>query len=275
MPAWKCTTLFEAKNQGWSETWYLNTSLTATQVMDKLRLICPSRAKLLGFGCSIIALRVSDDAVRGDSELYVPAPGEFPPFAVVRDNPTNAIYCKVTSGQLYRRQLWLRGVPDVWIAWDNTLGTYTVDPLFNTNLGIFKLALINEGFQLRALNKNLNINNQRAIIDIVDGPAGFTTYNVPAHGYTVGQEIRIANVVDRLLKPLQGTTRVKSVGGVAEFTTYQPWRAYYADQYTGSAKVITRYLDYPVITNVVYVRPGSRRVGRTFFAPRGRRSNRL
>jgi len=270
MPQYKLTLVFNQGRTGWTETWYAFKSNTEI-MMTALKNVATYRQRLLGAGASIEYLRVSDVAILQDSTVQpITSWGSnsAPPSA---DQPWNAVYCRCEATDMYRRQVWLRGLPDEWIdpAGDNPASP-AVNPPYNRPLLQFQNALINNGFQLRVINKEGSAGANTAITGISAGDAGRTRLAVGTAPGAVGDEFRVSQFTGPDKALLNGVKKIAGAGaGYVEIAT--PFSSLTAPASNVGGKSKPRQIAYREVTSLQAIRTAKRSTGRAFFLPVGRR----
>jgi len=270
MPTFQCVTIFNQGKTGWSETWYW-TGSNYDQALTNLRGLATPRKGLLGSGATIEYLRVSDVAVKGDSQVQLVqewGTSGDPPNA---DQPWNAVYVRCEAGPLYRRQVWLRGLPDEWIA---PAGSNPAKPELNADLAgalaKFRSALINRAFQLRVIQKDGAGGVQTPVTGITAGDGGRARIAVGTPQGNVGDTFRMSDWSGPDKKLLNGVHKIAAVGaGYVEIGTKFSDLTSPAEDVGGKAK--PRIFIYVTVEDLIQIRAAKRNTGRAFFSPRGRR----
>jgi hypothetical protein len=116
---------------GISETHDYNTSGDLTTVVQPAINLLKARMKLMGFGVSIVGVRLSKEGVYRDSLVLDPSqwagipPGQFnysgPSGNAGTNDPDQAKACvlvRAESGTLHRKSIFLAGIPDIIIRED-------------------------------------------------------------------------------------------------------------------------------------------------------------
>jgi uncharacterized protein with HEPN domain len=267
----KITYIFNAQKNGWTETWY-NTAENLGQIMVNAVAVAVARANLLGLGSQIEAIRVSDDNIVNDSIVDFTAFGPTDGTVKLqpRDSPWNALLCRANSGTLYRRQLWLRGIPDAWITVDPITLTYTLSPTFLRLFNTFTGVLTKNNFQIKALAKEAVLAPVRIITQVAQDVSQVFRITAPAHGFANTNEVRIYGVKG------QNVTQVNGVWHVYDVTadTFLVPEPVGIGQllYKGGGKVKKRVYSYYNINSLTYLRVSKHNTGRAFFVTRGRRA---
>lgn len=267
------TYIFNAGRQGWSETWYVQRdSLSEAQlpVFD----VGTARKGLLGKGATLEASRISDVDVFSDS-LVDTTIGNTPASStasLVRDNPSNAWLARVNSGTLYRRAMWLRGLPDAWVAFNSTTLLPILDPLLLSNFGLFATKVVQAGFRMRVLDKSGATPEKGITALALDIPTNRITVTVPGHGYNALDKVRIRKCSGTNAKQVNGLYTVFAPT-TNTFDIFPPTGKVFLGPitYAGGGVVRKQNITYPLISSLELIRPAKRDTGRAFFVPRGRR----
>lgn len=218
---YRVTTLFEAGKQGWSETFWkmgaghLAVATLATAIIKK-------RLKLSGYGVKTTYVRISDEAIRGDSVIvatnFSTGGGENnplgPDYQIV--NPAFQEWCDVSwngvlvrqdSGSQTRRVFCMRGVPDGLIVMpDGPVANKAWDDAFD----VWSKSLFQEGWGFIALNKDPGTNPIKPITGITNTADGLVL-SVAAHGFLEGEYIRVSGVKAALPKLVNGIHQVSVI----------------------------------------------------------------
>lgn len=271
MATYKITFIFGADKQGWSELWYVDANDIQTAGLRGLE-VASSRKGLLGTGSVLEAIRVSDEAIRNDSLIQLTPPVAAGPGVgnAIRDTPGNAWLCRIQAGALYRRQLWLRGIPDSWIVWDQTLRKYEIPAILQARFDAFRDALVAKTFRIRATEKSPTVNPLKPITAIAADPSGVWKMTSPVHGLANQDYVRISGTKGSNVKQFRG---IWQIFGVTADTFFIPLVVVPTSPvwYIGGGMVQRRTTSYKVIDGGTLLRPALRRTGRAFFVPAGRR----
>lgn len=270
---WKTTFIFNEGKSGWSETWYktgASLSTTINNILTDALVLKGLRTPLLGQGCVLEAIRISDVAIRGDSKLwsaFLTAPTDQTQSA---DAAGFSMLCRVEAGSLYRRQQWLRGIRDDWLVRDIVTGQPIAPPALTTAYTAFRLQLINDHWQLRCIDKEA----PNLIVSPITGfIADGTNTKVLAAGFAgvqVGDEVRVRGIVGPDAKALNKVWKVLAADA-AGVTIGLPFASLIAPALDLLGKLQTRVVVYKDITDAEMLRLATRQTGRAFFVPRGRR----
>jgi hypothetical protein len=267
----KITWFFNAQKEGFSESWYI-TSNSAQAAMNSALGVAPSRAAMIGTNAFIEATRVSDETIIGDSLI------DFTPFSptgaastLTHDQAAAAILCRVSAqANLYRRQLWLRAIPDVWIQFDVATDQFKIDPTLTGLITLFESRIVLQQFQLRVVDKSFIGAPAFVISDVQASPiAGFTRVSTIGVNYADAVNVRIKKCKFVTPFALNGSWTTFNTG-VGFFDVRLPFPVV-NPQYLGQGVVRIRSPIYVNVEGIQYERPATRRTGRAFFVPRGRR----
>lgn len=272
MANWKLTMIMQATTLGdvqriggWSESVYWD-NMNSTVVRDFLTL-CQKRAALLGAQGAVVGQRYQQVNPVGGSSTggnIFPSPwpaGNIPgtgSTAGSSDLPQVALLCKArASGAANIRNVIIRGLPDDVVF----QGRYSPWPAYNTALQDYFRELA--GWQFRAHD----LTQQRLPITSIDG-AGVMILSQPAT-FAVNDVVSVQRTQGGS-KP-GGNFAVATVTSSTQFTL----RGWNLGEVTGGQAqkfVVT----YPIIVanGITLSRAIVRKVGRPFFAWRGRRSKR-
>jgi len=282
MPQYKIDYIFALGKQGWDESWYLiaGTAKAALEAATGAKLT--TRLGLTGSECEVEAVRVSNIAIWGDSlqKGYAPkvAAGKA---KLTADIPGVSMLLRVEATDLYRRPWLVRGVPDEWIGVDPASGRPGfADPagVNNAVQAFAKAATTTPEFQLKVLKKGTGFERiylqDVSFVSPTDHTLLFSTRG--NHGLSSGDPVLISRVqwtgsVIGGASP-NGRFVVAPAGGLgpAQFTVEHLEGANdFAYVKGGSVhKIATDFVD---VTDIIPMRPGTRRTGRALFVPAGRR----
>lgn len=183
----RVTFAFSSGKHGWSETYFrdstMEESVAAAKQLATLRKGC-----IVGQICELDWVRISDDAVKRDAFVFE---GDTIPFPkkTCRDidpaPPWNCRLCRLSNAQNPPRFLELRTIPQLSLgpaqkffpvpAFDNALDTFLEGLFF--------------GWAINSTGAGGNVSKP---ITGYANAAGIVTATCPAHGFAVGQQIRIS-----------------------------------------------------------------------------------
>lgn len=263
----KVTLFFEMGKHGWSESFLHNSNNHANAEVAADRLL-QVRVPIMAKQAACTYIRISDIAVKGDSRVIIPVPGGVKgQLSSDCDVPWNSALVRCDAGPLYRRHVWVRGVPDDAVTvqadgkvkYDSALQQAAWNKYFNE--------LVVGGWVMKALNKN------QATVSVwsatTASPIVVTT--LVAHGFQPGQKVTI----DRG----KGMTYINGVWTVGAVTalTYElvnsnpPALPLYQ---LNTARARLHVDTFEDIDKAEIIRLVHRQTGRPFDSSRGRRSAR-
>lgn len=273
----KVTFIFNFQKQGWSETWFAPASDTR-EALATARVVAQARANLLGRDGRIEAVKVSDVLIPADNRTSF-QPAIFPnrPVAAnigwLTDQAPTSVLVRASSSELYRRQLWLRGMVDDWVRWSVDLKRMIWTQEFNNYFGPYRDALINNRYCIRALSRVGGIAPLRQIGAITTSLSGRYAITAQAHLAANVDKVRITGVKGTNVEQVNGLWQVFNVtANTFEIPLSVP--AGVTLLYKGGGKVRKRVNGYFEVDRLEPQRIGTRKVGRAFFVPAGRRSAR-
>ncbi len=290
MPTYKVDFIFNADRQGWDESFYQTVSSSDVAIQQAIA-VGQTRVKLLGNQNQIDAIRVSDVDILGDSvvdESLATANIRIG-AATAHDLVAVSVLGRATAENKYRRQIWVRGIPDKWTEFDPATGRSTLRETapFITAWNTWVAQVIGKGYQLRVINKDTPF---KPITGVLINPANNQTLiRCPGHGYVAGTMIRIkgckfANNPGETLDE-NGKSLVNGVWQVRDVQQLPPPAAQFAPAdwfeipsqfigvtpaYVSGGKAQARIVAYKTIDFMTYSRSAKRDTGRAFFVPRGR-----
>jgi len=271
MANWKVTYIFNAAAQGWTETFY-TTNISANNVGEPAGRLGGLRMLMLGTGANLVAFRISDDAVQGDSTLVRIPPADNVALNVggTRDFQDTAALGDCYAGDLYRRQLWLRGIPDAWTTYNPTNQQWTPHAVFMQAFNQLAALLVTDPWALKGINKDPVTSKPSIINNVTIDGSRFVFATVAAHGYAVGNTVKVSRVKAINSQYINKTFKIEAVTGttfsVPHGLTIQTGILY---QSGGVAKLLVP--TFPKITMAQYNTISGHKTGRAFFVRRGRR----
>lgn len=266
----KCNLFFGQGTYGWSETYYREEESynACLEALDKLR---EKRIALLAKGASCIGSRVSDDAFQNDGQVLeppnVPVEQVNDPNEAGVDQPWTCLLLRLQAGPVYRRQLYIRGIPDEAVAFPFKQAENTViGKKWWTRMRGFT-SLLTTSWRLKTM-KRVGVGfNGTQLITVVPG-VGLGTYVL-----TLTADVGVApNSLIHLYRNARqsqwnGNFRVIETG-VRTVTVYNGRANPAIGQLKGKARILD--YQYPQITEALVVRWTHRDTGRPFDASRGR-----
>jgi len=268
MAFYQGTIIFNQGKLGWSETWYVaaNEHIAA---LSAIVGIANGRMALLGSNAVIEGTRISDVAQTQDSLVSI-IEGNQGRSPSRSDTPWNAIYCRFITGPLHRRQVWLRGIPDLWISLSENNVNMIPDDL-RSAFTRFKNSLTRNGALMRVIDKN---GAQGVPIDMTllgESTDGYVNFTVPGVTTAVGKNFRVANTSGPDRQLLNGVHKVRAVvGNVVTSNIKVSDLEDLGDNIPG--KWWYQNIAYEPVLDGIIMRPAKRSTGRAFFVPRGRRA---
>ena len=263
MPNQQCLLFMDYANEqtGFSEVYWrqddsVYTAMTAMATMAALR------ASLLGSGCSIRGIRVSDtDVLRDALDLYYD-PFELPTLSEPCDTPWQAVQMRQQATSRYHRNTFMRGAPDSLFVQPPDL--HGALPAWYKNWKSWRSQIISKNFYMRNLNNVAPFAPQKITKILLGTPP---VYTVPGHGYFTGDQIRVRGI--RSAPQLNGDFLIT----VADADTFKAQKAIIGLAsdvlFEGTSRKLV--YNYHLIDECVIVRATERKSGRAFDARRGRR----
>lgn len=266
MADFKTTWVFGLADSGWSETWY-STFSTIGLAEDFAVSAAPFRAALMGTPARLLAQRVSDVDIKGDSSFFDFNTVILPYQTLRSDTPWNTWLVRVNAGTLYRRAMHLHGVPDDWIKYDAD-GSQILPQALAIAVKQFE-NVVAGNFELRSLVKVPDA-GYTLVTGLGADTDGFLTIAVGALTFTVGQTVTMKFWKGPDAKILNGTFTVKKAGvGTCSLSLLAVAVTNPAADFAG--KVAIRGIIYPKVTTLELERFAAKRTGRAFFVAAGRR----
>lgn len=263
----KCTSFFRQKDAGWSETWYLNGTPEFNSAASALAQVNAKRLPLLGFDGELIGTRLS--------QMEAPRLSRVARFANMAglsvtesDIPQMSLLFRVLTASGVARSVLLRGVPDIRIK----DGNYFPSNTFNAAITAYFAQLKSGGFGLRIRNRS----NQPVNVLSVSG-AGLVITNGD-HGFANDSKVQFVRTRDTANKAVTKTYTI-TVGADTDRFTLVGWttgRTVVGGRVQLFVPIHSALADFPGKTEPFDgpLRPGTRKVGRIFGAPVGRRRTR-
>jgi len=252
----KCTTFFRLGNQGWSETWFRDGSALASGQAALVALISVRKGILVQTG-SIIGYRTSvveNPAIvshQNDTDI----PGTY---NALRDITNASLLWEAVTNAFTRRQVWTRGMPDVVL----TSGRYDPSSLFAVAVNNWANELTGNGWCIRTQNRaDWPLRNVAGI----DATGKLTMFVDPL--FTVGMRLKFFRTRDTLGKTVKGTYAIVS-GDFATGYQLSPWTP---GRLVVEGKVRNYVLRPEQVVQIQIAKAGSRKTGRIFGVPAGRR----
>jgi hypothetical protein len=290
-PVLRASMVFKAGDNGWTESWFIPGS-DPTAVLPSWIANCPIRAKLLGTYAAIVGQRLAVEPANGVVEtrsLIFPGSAVAAPDSV-RDTSWNAVVCLCRGSVGTRRNMWIRGVPDDAIYYDEVTGLEVQSATIANGLAAWVAVAVKAGqqFLIRCRAKVVIPPPPAAPpagVFVMGGltlAAGYTdryVVSVPNHTYVLGQTITTRKArraglpwlggIFVVLNPLNvgtptATFEIVVKGRVTSSVT----------DYEGGMYWIPISYVYDPIQSINYTRYASKRPGKILFVSPGRRRRR-
>lgn len=264
----KCTMFINGTSAGlstgWSESYYqtasdLKTALTSFEEVCRLRALC------LGKEADLVAYRVSNVLVRGDSQIAYPAVGKFKTSELEMDSPWQAFLWRLQSGDLYRSMHMFRGIPDTAMQPDEK-DHMDIRKAFQLMIATLK----EQKYTIQITPRGIEL----PAVKIVNAVFTFATSTVTvqtqaAHGLQPTNKVRIRGTSCTNDVKLNGTYQVLTVADATHFTIHKPafpdGTIYIKG---GDTQLIS--VAYAIIDGDVFVRLSHKKTGRPYGSTRGR-----
>lgn len=263
--------IFNQRKQGWTETWYVKDPESLSDAIAAGEFLAIERRKLCGGNTNIEAIRASDEEVIGDSRLRNLPWNDEP--SDIADQAGAAILVRVEAGGLYRRSMWLRGCPDIWITTGGgaapNVGAGAITPVKKFIAALMSAdihACLKVGAKTGVGGTGLPVTGTDLSND-----GGWTKVTVGGLGAAIGEKI--------LMKKWKGFDR-KLLNRSYEVIDTSPtfvtinlsWTSLTAPELNYRGRIYSRNIQYSYVSSGTIVRAAIRKTGRAFFVPRGRRS---
>lgn len=273
MPNYRVTFFFESGQSGWTESYYRVTA-NHQQAMNAARgLFLTRRLGMTGSNVNCQAIRVTDPDPPRDTLLETVNANN--PQNPRGDYPGLGVHVRLSAGPQYWREQIFRGPPDSWMVYSEALGLFTYTADWQLNFQQFEIQLVNAGWSLRVFDR-VGVPAVK-VVDVDREPAAslaiITTDG--AHGLVIGQTVALTGIVGRI--GVNGQTIRRPTGHYQVITTptgttfgvLQSLPSDYVYSHGGTSRAVT--YAYPVISRADVREPRTRRPGRAFFVPAGRR----
>lgn len=276
MPYFKVSYIFNRGRLGWSESWHIQEN-DSKSAIEFAKENVPYRKKLLGSYAHLEGIRVSDVAVVGDARTYTgPELFEDTENKVndVTDPPWSSILCRARAQDNNARQVWIRGVPDNVIKFDQVNERWIWQDTDYQKL--FKAwashCTRNPAFLIRGTERNTGATAAIAVRDFICTQANQVIITTAAdHSFQVGHQVRLLHFRARLLRVGRGPYYVLSTNGNREFTVLVPGADIFPLFSPKNARVTRHIIGYFPITELTMERAAKKSTGRAFFVSPGRR----
>lgn len=283
----RATMFFSDGKYGWSESHYDPVDGDSLQVvLTKAIELATARSLLLGAGPTLDYIRVSYDSVWRDSlvapgiQPYGPPPNyynkKFPPPDGNSDVAYSVFQAMGLSGTLFRKPIYLSGVPDVVITDPQS---NPINPDWRKAFNAYRAILI-ATWGFKVIDRDPTSNPPKTIQAIsYANPPGLTTLNVPGHGLLTGDKVRVYGVKQAPnTNKLNGVwfVTVPVVGGNPDVNNIQLNGYGTLDpKWLGGGQIQKQIYAVKPYTDVFIKRETHRKRGRPFDSPRGRLKRRV
>lgn len=189
MPRYKGTFIFDMPKHGFTESWYVNNSSSNLDtVRDRFAIVASKRALLMGDGCTMQAVRISNDDEPGrvGKTYALIKTGNSENGAMASNVAINCIFG--TEDNNFQKLVQVRGG---WDNWEGNGGALIAEGELQSRFNAWKAALIAEQFGFKSI-------------------ASRATFQVT--GYTVSPQGRVIITVVHANAP--GTTALTAIGPV-------------------------------------------------------------
>lgn len=272
---YKVTLLWNFQGSGFSETWYYNiTAALGPADLAAISAMSTARNGLTAAFVNLVAYRISDTTNPRQTIVKdfvtVPGGGSNP------DTPTNAwlAIARGPAGQ-GRRQLWMRGIADDWVEWNQANATWKLIGPFKTAFDKFVGIVSKTPWAMRTVKTQAQGAPGVGIALVAPGATNSAPVLTMSGGAAPPGGTLIIGGFRQPLSFLNGTYLYPT--GYATGSTTITLRAktvsqFQCSSYVTGAVVRSQQFNYVTPSTIQLVSPRERRVGRAFFVPRGRRS---
>jgi hypothetical protein len=276
-PAFKFTMLFNFGGSGFSESWYWTGAAPISSVglySGPFKALADARNFLTAKRVRMIGLRLSDLANPRKTQVWVnsgaSAGGHDP------DNPTNSWLVNVRGvGDVGNRSLFIRGLPDDLIVWDDPSQAFL--PVGNLSTGITAYEKLlktgNWALAVSQSKKAAGAAAQQVTLLTPNGSGGAVTLTFA--GAFTGTGTLLVSGFRKPMGFLNGTYLSGSGWNVGVGNTINLLKRAISTQlastYVGGGYVRPQVLSSVGIQSLNLMFPRERRIGRAFFVAAGRR----
>lgn len=263
MPAMRVSFFFEQGAYGWSESLH-NLGASYTQVVLPTNTLRDARLALLPGSAKLSYLRISDDESFRDSILLNEAAASQSLSTVPNSDPTfTANLIRISASPKVRRSLYMRPA----FQGEGSNGDRVVnDPQWLTRYTLWRNLLLDsaQGWAVRFFaDSDTGLN-----IESVTNNTGALVFNIPGAGLAVDSFFKARNFSANV--KINGTYRI--IAKTGDLYTVTPNKLAGATILIYSyGKAFTTARALLPVTGVTYIRTTSRKTGRPFASPRGRR----
>ncbi len=149
MPRFKITYIFDMPKHGFTESWYVDSETSNLDVVrDRAAIVAEKRALLMGDGCTMQAVRISNDDLPGrvGKTYAMIKTGSSTQGAMASNVAVNCIFG--TADNNFQKLVQLRGC---WDNWEGNGGALLVDTELNSRFQGWRSALIGNGFGFKSI----------------------------------------------------------------------------------------------------------------------------
>lgn len=265
MPLIRGTFFFtNADGAGWTETLFINVA-NLTLALAEAQDLVPLRVALLGQQSALVNVRVSDDFIKRDSQIFPVPPGDQTPArGVGSEHASDDLVIRLEGGVVFRtrRTLAMRGIPTNIIG---SAGRFIGDPGgWNSAFTVWTQQLIQRHWAIKFRDKTVPVFNLAgAVQDVTTGIVTVTT--AVAHGYLSGDLVMISRVI--------GAVEINGIWVIASATatTFTFKLQALMRPYILSGQVNKQNFALAEINKVLIIRSNTHRAGRPFGQLVGRR----
>ena len=271
MAIFKATMIFNAGRQGWTESFYL-TAADYASADPRMIALAAARIPMLGLGASLEAYRLSNEAIFGDALTVPYSYGDNGSNAgLARDVANTCALMRVQATDLYRRTVTIRGVPDEWVYYTVADNSMSLKRELLQAMTVFGIALVTNSFQIKSVSKDdADVALKKLDNATVDPVKGVRIVPLGGNNYANGDVVRISKARGTNMQFVNGTWTVTEAGALDFFIRSYPPNPP-GILYLDSGEIRRKRPAYTNINRASPLRPASRKTGRAFFVPRGRR----
>lgn len=270
------TMIYNFNASGWSESWYFTGNPTfpvpQNSIFDQ---VMNARTEMCGDGIQPQGWRLSD--VDNPRQTFIRDIVKVNNAGILPDTPSSAWLAIARGvGNIGRRQVWLRSIPDAWVAYDGSVQKFLPTGKLidgrDAYLGVLKAG----GFCIRTIQSFKASTTKVRVTAVAPEPTGGTTLTVNVAGLDLTKPI----IVSGFRKPLGVLNGVYDaysayVGGTNFITlSHVAVPTNQTTAYPGGAYVRQQVFAYQTIGSMELRYPRKRKVGRAFFADHGVQSRR-
>lgn len=273
MATYQVTYFFNLSKWGWTETYYAD-GTGPDAVMVRAKALIATRTALMARPARIEAIRVSDVNILNDSLVFFQAIGGDGAVGqpTTPDVPWTSWLTKATSLNGRNRNIYLRGVPDSTVEFDQNANFNNAPANFRQAFNNWVNVLLQQSFAIR-YRVDGGLGNPVLPINAVAGTAdGYFVINVVGHTYTANQKVIIRGMRGSGTECLNGIQTIRAIQPGNAIVLFRRSPATEYPGYTGAGKIALLQYSYSTFQGLQLLRPVKRSTGRPFFGTRGRRS---